>query len=126
MVNRSGSVWAPCTDVRSRGESFRRLASPRDVIGHQQGVRRLFQVGMGLIGILFHRGVFQRAGHACHVTIGPGRVGVGEAVLAAIRLADAIDNRLAGLGIVLAVGELPAVIGAHGVELVAYGGNPRA
>jgi hypothetical protein len=47
-------------------------------------------------------------------------------VLAAIRLADAIDNRLAGLGIVLAVGELPAVIGAHGVELVAYGGNPRA
>jgi hypothetical protein len=47
-------------------------------------------------------------------------VGFGEAVLDAILLADAIKNMVDGVLIAFAVGELDAVIGEHGVELVGH------
>jgi hypothetical protein len=81
---------------------------------------------MGLIVILFHGGVFERAVHAFHLAIRPGMVGFGEAVLDAILLADALKDMLKGVDIALAVGELPAVIGEHGVELVGDGGHQVA
>ena len=82
-----------------------------------------FQVVMGLVVILFHRSVFKRAVHAFHLTIGPGMVSFGEAMLDAILLADAIENMMEGVLIALTIGELDAVIGEHGVDLVGYGSN---
>jgi hypothetical protein len=53
-------------------------------------------------------------------------VGFSEAVLDARFLANAIEDMLEGLLIALAVGELNAVIGEHGVELIGHSGNQVA
>jgi hypothetical protein len=53
-----------------------------------------FQMVMGLIVILFHGGVFERAVHAFHLAIGPGMVSFREAMLDAKLLADALRRGL--------------------------------
>ena len=85
-----------------------------------------FQVVMGMVVVLLHRSVFQRTVHAFHLTIGPGMVGFGEAVLDAKLLADALKDVLQGVSIALAVGELNAVISEHGGNLVGDGGHQVA
>jgi hypothetical protein len=50
-------------------------------------------------------------------------VGVGEVVLDAILVADAFKDMLNGADITLAVSELKAVIGEHGVDLGVDGGH---
>jgi hypothetical protein len=50
-------------EVLIRHESFERFKSLREVIGHQESMQMLLQVVMGLIVILFHRGVFGCAVH---------------------------------------------------------------
>ena len=52
---------------------------------------------MGLVVVLFHRGVFERTVHAFHLTIGPGMVGFGEAMVDAKLLADALKDMLKGV-----------------------------
>src|ERR671922_2646085 len=100
MVRINGESFWLClptfTDVLIRSESFQRLESPRDVIGHEEGMQLLFQMVMGLVVVLLHGGFFARAVHAFHLAIGPGMVGFGEAVLDTIVLADAIDNMVEG------------------------------
>ncbi len=49
---------------------------------------------MDLIGIHVHDGVFEWAVHAFHLAIGPEMVGLGEAVLDAKLLADALKAML--------------------------------
>jgi hypothetical protein len=83
----------------------------------------LFQVVMGLAVILFHGVVFERAVHAFHLTIRPGMVGFGQPMVDGILITDAIKDMVKCLYIALAGGELDAVIGQHGVDLVGHGGN---
>jgi hypothetical protein len=58
--------------------------------------------------------------------MGPGTVGVGEAMVEARPLADAIEDMVESVLIVLPVGELAAVIGEHSIDLVWYSGDQVA
>ena len=82
-----------------------------------------FQVLVGLVVIFFHGGVFERAVHAFHLAIRPGMVGFGQPMVDAILMTDAIKNMLKCVLIALAIGELDAMIGQYGVDLVRYGGD---
>ena len=86
----------------------------------------LFQVLVGLVVILLHGGLFEGAVHAFHLPIGPGMVGFGESMVDAKSLAHPRKDMLEGILIALTVGELDAVIGEHGVDLVGYGGDQVA
>src|SRR5918999_847494 len=110
---RGKAVWffmPALTDILIGGKPFECFESLREVIGHQKGMQMLFQMVMSLVVIFFHSGVFKRAVHAFHLTIGPGMVSFGEAMLDAILLADAIENMMEGVLIALAVGELNTII----------------
>jgi hypothetical protein len=111
------------TDVLIGCDSFERFESLREVIGHQEGMQMLFQVVMGLVVILLHGGVFERAVHAFYLAIGPRMVGFGQPMVDAILLTDAIKDMVKCIDITLAVGELDAVIGSHRVDLIGHGGN---
>jgi hypothetical protein len=110
-------------DVVIRGESFERFEALCEVIGHKEGLQMCFQAVMGLVVIRFHRGVFARAVHACHLAMRPGMVGFGEPMVDARLLTDAIKDLLTGVDIALAVGEWDAVIGQHGMNLLGHGGD---
>ena len=83
----------------------------------------LLQMVMGLVVVLFHGSIFERAVHAFHLAIGPGMVGFGEAVLDAKLLADALKDMLEGVAIARAVGELNAIISEHRVDLIRHSGH---
>jgi hypothetical protein len=82
IYSKSFWVFLPTlADEFIRCESFERLELLRGVRGHEEGLSRQFEMVMGLVVVLFHCRVFQRTVHAFHLTIGPGMVGYGEAVL---------------------------------------------
>ena len=81
---------------------------------------------VGRVVILLHGGFFEGTVQAFHLAIGPGMVGLGEAMVEAICLADAIEEMVERVLIALPVGELDAVIGEHGVALRGYGGDQVA
>jgi hypothetical protein len=110
------------TDVFIGGESFERFESLSELISHQKGLQVFFQV-VGLIVILVHGGVFAGAVHPFYLAIGPGLVGLGQPMVDAILMTDAIEDMLKGIAITPPVRELEAIIGQHGVDLVWYGGN---
>ena len=103
-------------DVFIRCESFERFESLGEVIGHQESIQVFFQVLVGLVVILFHRGVFERAVHAFYLAIRPRMVDFGEPVVDTRFLTDAIKDMLKCILIALTVGELDAIIGQHGVD----------
>ena len=111
------------TDVFIRGESFERFEALGEVVGHQESIQVLFQMVMGVIVILFHGGVFERAVHAFDLAIRPGMIGFGQPMVDAMPLTDAIKDMLKGILIALPVGELDAIIGQYGVDLVGYNGD---
>jgi hypothetical protein len=55
-----------------------------------------------------------------------GMVGFGQPMVNAMLMADAIGDMAKGILIGLAVGELDAIIGQHGVKLVGHGGDQVA
>jgi hypothetical protein len=110
-------------EVCIRGESFERLESLGEVRGQQECLQVGFQGLVGLVVICFHRGVFARAVHAFHWASRPGMVGVGQPMVAARLMTDAITEMLKGVLLALAVGKLEAMIGQPGVDRVRYGGD---
>ena len=127
MVRVKGNAFrlllAALADVLIRGQAFERLEALGEVIGHQEGLQMRFQVVMGLVVILVHRGVFECAVHPFHLAVRPRMVGFGQPMVDARLLADAIKDMLKGVAIALAVGELDAVISQDGVNLVGHNGH---
>src|ERR671918_2353218 len=114
IYGKSFRLFLPASaDVFIRCESLERFEALGEVIGHQEGLQMRFQVVMGLVVILFHGGVFERAVHPFHLSIRPGMVGFGEPMVDAILLTDAIKNMLKGVYIALTISELDAVISQH-------------
>jgi hypothetical protein len=98
-------------DILIRRESFACIELLGEVVGHQESIQVRFQMVMGLIVILFHGGVFERAVHAFSLAIRPGMIGFGQPMVDALLLADATKDMLKGILIALPVGELDAIIG---------------
>jgi hypothetical protein len=82
------------TEVLISGESLKRFESLGEVIGHQEAMQMLFQMVMGLVVILFHGGLFERAVHAFYLAIRPGMVGFGQSMVDAILLTDTIKDMM--------------------------------
>src|SRR5262245_65992935 len=86
-------------NVFKRCEAFERFESPGDMIGHQEGLQRRFQGAMGLVVVLFHGSILERAVHAFHWPVRPGMVGLGEPMVDTMLLTDAIKHMLNGIAI---------------------------
>jgi hypothetical protein len=114
------------TDVFIRGKPSEGFEALGEIVGHPEGVEVLFEVLRRLVRAFFDRGFFEGAVYALDLAIGPGVIGVGEAVPHARLLADAVENMRAGILIAFAVGELETVIGEHRRDLLRYGGNQVA
>ena len=108
------------TDVLIGCESFERFESLREVISHQESLEMLFQVVVGLIVVLFHGGLFERAVHPFDLAIGPRMVGLGQPMVNTMLVTNPIKDMLKGVKIAFAIRELDAVIGQHRVDLVGY------
>jgi hypothetical protein len=105
-----------------RGESCERFEALGEVIGHP-ACRQVCLQGVGsLVGLLLHRGVFERAVHAFHWPIRPGRGSGGQPMVAAIRLTGAITEMRPCVWLALAVGTREVLRGQHGGALGRYGG----
>ena len=76
---------------------------------------------MGLVIKLLDGGFFQGSVHALDLSVGPGMVDLGQAVLDAICHADAVEDVLEGVAVPLVVAELDAVVGEDRVDRVRYG-----
>jgi hypothetical protein len=77
-------------------------------------------VVVGLVVRLLHGGFFVGTVHALHVAIGPGKVGFGQMMVAAISRADAVKDLEKRVLIAFPVGTLDAVIDEPAVELIGY------
>jgi len=76
------------------------------------------KLGVVVVVIAFDRCLFDRAVHPFDLSIRPGMLDLGQAVLDAMLAADAIEDMLEGMDIGLAVGELDAVISQYRMEPV--------
>jgi hypothetical protein len=110
-------------DVFIGGESVQRLEALGEAIGHQEGIEVFLEVPVGLVVRLLHGGLFEGTVQAFHLTIGPGMVGLGQPMVNAILLTEAIQDLGERVYIALAVGELATVIGQHRMDLGGHGGN---
>lgn len=70
-----------------------------------------------------HGGLFDCAVHSFDLTIGPGVFHLGQPVLDPMLSADPVEDVLHREDVALAMGELDAVVGQHGVEPIRNGGD---
>ncbi len=94
------------------------------------GIYEELQVGlelvMGVVVIALDRGVLDGPVHALNLAIGPGVVHLCEAVLDPMLLAHTIEDMGAVPDVLLASGELDAIIGQHDVDAVRHSLNQVA
>ena len=69
-----------------------------------------FELLAGIVVITFHRCFFQRPVHALDLTIGPGMVDFGQAMLNAMFVTDLVKYVVAGVFVPLWIGELDTII----------------
>ena len=82
------------------------------------------QLIVGFVVKPFHRRVLDRSVHSLDLTVGPGMVGLGQAVLDPVGFADHVEAHWPGIdGITVPglLGELDAIVGQDGVDLVRHG-----
>lgn len=99
-----------------------------EVVSIEEGGEVISELGMVVIMISSHGGVFECAVHAFDLSVGPRVVGFGQTVFDAVMPAGAVKgmpaqaggNALAVLG---KIGELDAAIGKHGMDAVRNGLN---
>jgi hypothetical protein len=115
--------------VRSKtSESFEALG---EVVGLQEGGEVLAQWGMAIVVISTHGGLLDRAVHAFDLAVGPGMVGLGQAVINVVAgtggfegmstedlalLPGPLDVGRSGADVTRGGGEGGAVVGENGVD----------
>jgi hypothetical protein len=109
------------TDIGIRGKPAEGFESLGAVGSQQEGVEVLLQGLMGLVGVLFDRGLFAWPSHPLHRPLGPGMLGCGQALVAALLLTDASDDLMTRVDRALPGGEWDAVSSQHGVDRVGDG-----
>ena len=79
---------------------------------------------MVVVVVTLDRRIFDRSVHPLDLTIGPWMVGLGQAVLDTVGLADDVEAHWPGVDGVAVPGllcELNAIIGENGVDLIGHG-----
>ena len=112
-----------CTDELEGREALEGLQAFGEVVGYQERVQVFFELLMGLVMIALNGGLLERAVHPLDLSIPirPGMVRLGEAVINAVLSAHAVEDMDTRELVLLAVGELDAVIGQHRMQLVGHG-----
>ncbi len=62
-------------------ESLQRLQTFGKVVGHQESRQMLPELLMGIVVVTIDRRLFERAVHPLDLTIRPGMIGLGQAML---------------------------------------------
>jgi hypothetical protein len=94
------------------------------MIGHQQGRQMRVQVGMGRLVIRVDGGLVEGTVPPFPWAIGPRMGGVGQPMVQAICLTNAVNEGGQGVEIAWAMRDLEAVIGAHRRARVGHGCPP--
>ncbi len=81
---------------------------------------------VAVVVVAFEGSFFERAVHAFDLAVGPGMVGLSEAVLNVVLGADFIEDVLGGTSGGAPVGKLGAIVGEHGVQFVGDCGDQFA
>jgi hypothetical protein len=104
------------------GESLETLG---EVVSVEEGGEVFAQLGVIVVVIGAHGGFLDGAVHAFDLAVGPGMVGLGEAMLDAMAAAGPVERMSSqqgrgALAVLGQIGELDAVIGEHGVDPVRH------
>lgn len=82
------------------------------------------QLVMAVVVEPFHSRVLDRAIHPLDLAVGPRVVGLGQSVLDAVGLADHVEAHrpgIDGVAVPRLLGELDAIVGQYGVDLIGHG-----
>ena len=107
-------------------EAVERLQTPAKVVGVDEVLKVPAQLIVVVIVEALDGGVFDGPVHPFHLAIRPRMVDLGEPVLDAVLVADAIEDVVKRLFVAGMVGELDAVVRQHGVNGVGHSGNQVA
>jgi len=104
-------------------EAMERLESFGEVVGSDEVAEVDSQLVVGVVVIELNRGLFDSAVHALDLPVGPGMIGLGEAVVDAVEKTDPVKRMAvkAGRGsiaILRQIGELDAVVREHGMDAI--------
>jgi hypothetical protein len=90
-------------------EALKRLQSSPEIVGVDEVGEVAPQLGMIVVVEAFDGGVLDGAVHSLDLAVGPGMLHLGEPVLDAILVADAIEDVMEGVFVTGLAGELDAV-----------------
>lgn len=88
------------------------------VVGIHEELEVVSELIVAVVVVALDRRVLDRAVHPLDLAIGPGMVHLGQPVLDVVLGTDAAEDVCEGIGILLAVGELNAVIRQDDVDAV--------
>ena len=103
-------------DVFDRCQAPEPFQSPCIVMGSDKVGQVGFQLCMGIVMISLDGGLFDRPVHAPGLSVGPGMVHLCQPVFDLMVCANTIEDVFEGKPVLLAIGELDAVVGQDGVD----------
>lgn len=118
--------WPAVTDLCIRGKPSEGFESFGEVVSHQEGLQMFPQVLMGLVRVFLHGGFFEGSIHPFALAVRPRMIHLGQTWRDALLTAHTLETMTQGIVIAASVGQLAAVVGQHGVDLVRHGGHEAA
>ncbi len=111
--------WFRCpdfADVFLGREAIERLQTVRAIVCRDEICDERLQLGMGFVVVSLHCCYLEGTIHPLDLAIRLRVVHLGQPLLDAIFSTDAAEDLLEGVCVSLAIGELDAVIGQHGMD----------
>ena len=110
------------------GEAFEGFESLGEVISRNEVSKVCAELRVIVVVVALHGGFLNGSVHAFDLPVGPGMVGFGEAVIDAVQKAGPVKRMATkacgwALAVLGQIGELDAVIGKHGVDVIGNGCN---
>ena len=99
------------------------LEPPPEIVGFDEVLEVLTELVVVVVVEPLDGGLLDRAVHPLDLTIRPGMLHLGQPVLDIVIAADAVEDVLEGVPVLLAVGELDAVVSEHSVDCVGDGSH---
>ena len=129
----SKSVWGlrpEFTEVFVGREAFEGLESPGEVVGSEEVGQVCFELVVGVVEVSLDGSVLNGSIHAFDLPVGPGMVGLGQAVFDSMNETEPVEGMAAeacgwSLAVLRQVGELDAVVCEQGMDAVRNGFNER-
>ncbi len=81
---------------------------------------------MGVVVVTIDRRFFEGTVHALNLTIRPRVIRLSQPMFNPVLGADAVKQQGKGVAVTPSIGELDAIVGQDGMDLIGYGGNEVA